>query len=388
MKRSNRHNGVSDSLPSIASLQHKSTPEFRGIKAAYIHGSSFSEIVETPSLSNILADLKHQDFGRGKAVAFAAGACASEARRLYFVTFDASDLTCYTSRAYLWLIRSLWHRKADSSALLGAHCMRSHRAQTIHKTFAKRCACYRLGSNSAQRHAFRACSVMPKLSNRELDVWELYDEMQPQKWLAWRSLLKVDLLPIWLLLRTRPLCLSGIQANHLISYHGRYQSECPLQNKKMVSKPIQAAIVIPDVYAPVESLDEKPCKIRRITRACDYCHRRSIKCRARETPNDKRCQNCFEFAQACTYDRPIRRRGAKKRSPSSEVAGRRRELVEEVSPVIATNPLEAGPGVSFTAYGHARVSKSDGPDWRAPDMANQAMIMDLVEIYFEIIYPL
>jgi hypothetical protein len=158
----------------------------------------------------------------------------------------------------------------------------------------------------------------------------------------------------------------------------------------MVSKPNPATANAPEAYTPVNHTDEKPRKIRRITRACDYCHRRSIKCRARENANDKQCQNCFEFAQACTYDRPVRRRGAKKRSLSPEIANRHQERVEKSSStlLVAKHDLDGAPRGSFTAYGHARVSKSNGPDWRAPDMANQAMIMDLVEIYFEIIYPL
>lgn len=143
-------------------------------------------------------------------------------------------------------------------------------------------------------------------------------------------------------------------------------------------------------YAQAEIPNQKPRKIRRITRACDYCHRRSIKCRDRQDPQDPRCQNCYEFAQPCTYDRPMKRRGAKKRSPSLETAVSRHEQTNRVSGG-APNGVHftpAGPPGDFTAYGHASVSKSKESDWQAPELASQAMIMDLVEIYFEIVYPM
>jgi hypothetical protein len=158
----------------------------------------------------------------------------------------------------------------------------------------------------------------------------------------------------------------------------------------MVFKPDSPALTSHEAYPLTDRADGKPRKIRRITRACDYCHRRSIKCKVRDTPNDKRCHNCYEFAQPCTYNRPTRRRGAKKRSPSPEAVNGNQERINDIlhTPVRPSNPSDAPPQAIFTAYGQARVSKSRGPDWRAPDVANQAMIMDLVEIYFEIIYPL
>lgn len=158
----------------------------------------------------------------------------------------------------------------------------------------------------------------------------------------------------------------------------------------MASEPHSVARTSHEADPRIEAADEKPHKTRRITRACDYCHRRSIKCRVRDTPNDNQCHNCYAFAQPCTYNRPTRRRGAKRRSPLPEaVPGdqvHRTSIVHTPAP--PRNASTAAPRASFTAYGHACVSKSRGPDWRAPDLASQAMIMDLVEIYFEIIYPL
>ncbi|KAH7077842.1 hypothetical protein BKA63DRAFT_509185 [Paraphoma chrysanthemicola] len=55
---------------------------------------------------------------------------------------------------------------------------------------------------------------------------------------------------------------------------------------------------------PVER--HKPKKFLRASRACDFCHKRSIKCQPSNT-SPGRCQNCVDFNVPCTYDRPLRR---------------------------------------------------------------------------------
>lgn len=158
----------------------------------------------------------------------------------------------------------------------------------------------------------------------------------------------------------------------------------------MVLKPDTTAANTHETYAKREPVDEKPRKVRRITRACDYCHRRSIKCTASQNLNDERCQNCYEFAQPCTYDRPTRRRGAKRRSPSAEAANGYRDHGKKAvsTPGSTKNAVDQWNQGGFTTYGHARVSKSQGKDWSPPEVASQDMIMNLIEIYFEIVYPL
>ena len=102
-------------------------------------------------------------------------------------------------------------------------------------------------------------------------------------------------------------------------------------------------------------------KRRRITRACDYCNQRSIRCRPAEG-NDSTCANCRDFNQPCTYQRKVRRRGPQRQLTCS-----------------TTNPTPA----RFEDYD----VEQSGPRWKAPFIANQASIMDLVELYFEIVYP-
>jgi hypothetical protein len=53
---------------------------------------------------------------------------------------------------------------------------------------------------------------------------------------------------------------------------------------------------------------DRPKKLQRISQACDLCHRRSIRCRPSNENAEHQCQNCFDFAVECTYNRPSRRR--------------------------------------------------------------------------------
>lgn len=53
--------------------------------------------------------------------------------------------------------------------------------------------------------------------------------------------------------------------------------------------------------------NQAPAKKKRISRACDFCHDRSTKCR--QNPDGGSCLVCLEFQQACTYNRPEKKRG-------------------------------------------------------------------------------
>jgi hypothetical protein len=143
--------------------------------------------------------------------------------------------------------------------------------------------------------------------------------------------------------------------------------------------------------------DKQPRKARRISRACDYCHHRSIRCRACPEGDGNRCQNCVDFEQACTYDRPVKRRGAKVRLRSGSattvntdrngtyhapvsVASSWGGVNGEVQPSF-TSPVSSRPDMD-------RLNGNSSAEWRAPNIASQAVIMDLVEIYFEVVYPM
>jgi hypothetical protein len=138
----------------------------------------------------------------------------------------------------------------------------------------------------------------------------------------------------------------------------------------------------------------RPKKQTRISRACDFCHRRSIRCRP--TPDDNnRCQNCSDFGIDCTFTRPLKRRGTKRKprphsqnyeSPSGEHANL---LLHLTNPQI--NQREPSYGAS-----HERVesglkvkfSIDLSEDHQALVLNNLAKIQDLVTVYFEVVYPM
>lgn len=140
---------------------------------------------------------------------------------------------------------------------------------------------------------------------------------------------------------------------------------------------------------------DAPRKVRRISRACDYCHHRSIRCRASEEGDGKRCQNCVDFNQACTYNRPAKRRGVKARQRSNSATSSPLEDQPQASrpePLSYRNGLDAQQHTPQTPPINDATQASSNPSnpdsWRAPYVASQALIMDLVEVYFEVIYPM
>ncbi|KAL9092228.1 MAG: hypothetical protein Q9159_000987 [Coniocarpon cinnabarinum] len=105
----------------------------------------------------------------------------------------------------------------------------------------------------------------------------------------------------------------------------------------------------------------------RATRACDFCHSRSIRCRQppsvpgveNSSANPGECQNCVEYQRPCTYTRPLKKRGAQSNR-------------------------------SRNAPKPAQSSSSDAvaPAFRAPDIISDEAISNLIDIYFETIYPI
>ena len=61
----------------------------------------------------------------------------------------------------------------------------------------------------------------------------------------------------------------------------------------------------------IPASERRTTKSRRISRACDYCHQRSIRC---INAGGSQCQKCIEFDQPCTYERAVKKRGVKPKS--------------------------------------------------------------------------
>ncbi|PQE05763.1 C6 transcription factor protein [Rutstroemia sp. NJR-2017a BVV2] len=115
---------------------------------------------------------------------------------------------------------------------------------------------------------------------------------------------------------------------------------------------------------PQSEFDAPRRKARRIPRACDFCHRRSIRCRVSSTDPTK-CQNCADFGEPCTNNRPAKKRGVR---PLAERAG--------------------DSAVPSTAIIPGGIEQHISEAWKAPAIAPQALVMNLVKVYFEVVYPI
>lgn len=117
----------------------------------------------------------------------------------------------------------------------------------------------------------------------------------------------------------------------------------------------------------------KGVKRRRVTQACDYCHQRSIRCRISESDPSQRCQNCVSFDQPCTRNRPAKKRGVKPRN--SDFTSDESTVPASLGPQPAPSQIPAP-------------QPRDNGHWRAPHVAGQALIVDLIEVYFDVVYPI
>ncbi|KAJ5436965.1 hypothetical protein N7445_007850 [Penicillium cf. griseofulvum] len=151
-------------------------------------------------------------------------------------------------------------------------------------------------------------------------------------------------------------------------------------------------------------MSQQPRKLQRVSMACDFCNRRSIKCSESGDPLD-RCQNCMDFDLPCTFDRPMKRRGIKTRTRAS---GRGPQFVR--APVnyaiptaasIASGGSASGPSTShspyrasiFADYGWSATEVDDhdrvlDSSWKAFAIACDRQIRNLVQVYLEIVYPM
>ncbi|KAJ5164375.1 uncharacterized protein N7500_006205 [Penicillium coprophilum] len=196
-------------------------------------------------------------------------------------------------------------------------------------------------------------------------------------------------------------------------------------------------------------MSQKPRKLQRVSKACkiptfnfvlhlrlaivppdctkfpahvastgDFCNRRSIKCGRSEDPLG-RCQNCADFDVPCTFDRPAKRRGVKAGTrasmretpllaktpvpenvlplaPSSQATGRMSTSSASRSsyyPESAHRPSLTGDLWStFNAGGVATEGYDDDGalrnSWNAFAVACDRQIRNLVQVYFEIVYPI
>ncbi|KAJ5983864.1 hypothetical protein N7481_005963 [Penicillium waksmanii] len=161
-------------------------------------------------------------------------------------------------------------------------------------------------------------------------------------------------------------------------------------------------------------MSQKPRKLQRVSKACDFCNRRSIKC-TRGEDQLGRCQNCADFDVACTFDRPAKRRGVKAGTrlnaressvttpmPESipiarvtlpDSASRSSVSRSSTYPESGHRPsLTGDPWSSFNSgWSTAEGYDDDGAlrnSWKAFAIASDRQIRNLVQVYFEIVYPI
>lgn len=148
----------------------------------------------------------------------------------------------------------------------------------------------------------------------------------------------------------------------------------------------------------------------------DFCNRRSIKCSSSSSGDALgRCQNCVDFDVACTFDRPAKRRGVKAGSRVTRDAPVAKAISDH-SPVVPVPVLDRGErssasrssmvpdsggprpswtGDPWTAF-NTGWSTTEGYDddgalrnsWKAFAIASDQQIRNLVQVYFEIVYPM
>ncbi|KAL4928065.1 putative C6 transcription factor [Aspergillus undulatus] len=150
-------------------------------------------------------------------------------------------------------------------------------------------------------------------------------------------------------------------------------------------------------------MSHRPRKFQRVSKACDFCNRRSIKCNKNNGPLAP-CQNCVDFDVPCTYDRPARRRGARRNA--SPTASQTTQPIAPGQQVARDEDLRAAPGILPNTVAKCRTSNASweslngvhsvaGPSdgsamtpWKAFATACQDTIRDLAQVYLEIVYPI
>ncbi|KAI4719898.1 hypothetical protein E4T48_03914 [Aureobasidium sp. EXF-10727] len=151
---------------------------------------------------------------------------------------------------------------------------------------------------------------------------------------------------------------------------------------------------------------DRPRKLQRISQACDLCHRRSIRCRPSNEDQD-RCQNCYDFDVACTYERPSKRKKhpqapaapAQPAQPSARSSTSRNALSSDLVSAATTAPSttnstrndSVGKANEF-ALVPALASNGDTTEldlpWKVFALSSEPIIFDLFDVYMEIVYPL
>jgi hypothetical protein len=137
----------------------------------------------------------------------------------------------------------------------------------------------------------------------------------------------------------------------------------------------------------------KPKKLRRISRACDFCNKRSMRCKPSQEEAHG-CQNCVDFDIACTFLRPAKKRGVKghRRAPRVEKLRSSSHGHADLLLELANSRSNPWRSNSPDRNGRNRSSLPIAIDAPAEHMdmllENLDKVQDLVSVYFEVVYPM
>ncbi|KAM0282152.1 hypothetical protein ACHAQH_003192 [Verticillium albo-atrum] len=154
--------------------------------------------------------------------------------------------------------------------------------------------------------------------------------------------------------------------------------------------------------------ESRPRRLLRVSKACDYCHHRRIKCRASQSDPD-RCQNCADFDIECESSRPLKRgktaaanrAGCLAHAPTPSPANSSTEPVLHSGRYGTLNghanggavrppPLPPSSAAPLLNGAGSRDKKDDSlsPAWKAFAHASSPLVRKLLAVYFETVYPI
>ncbi|BGO89591.1 hypothetical protein NBRC10512_005097 [Rhodotorula toruloides] len=115
---------------------------------------------------------------------------------------------------------------------------------------------------------------------------------------------------------------------------------------------------------------------KRVSRACDFCHKRGLKCSGKPEEPDGACSSCQKHHVVCTFDRP-----AKKRGP----APRPRPTTTSDFTFASSSSALSTPTLSTYA---AAPYPSPANGWRPPVLVPVYALLKVLAIYHETAYPI
>ncbi|OIW29300.1 hypothetical protein CONLIGDRAFT_633460 [Coniochaeta ligniaria NRRL 30616] len=145
----------------------------------------------------------------------------------------------------------------------------------------------------------------------------------------------------------------------------------------------------------------RPRRLLRNSKACDFCHKRRIKCQS-DPLNPARCQNCTDFDIACTFTRPSKRARSSPtaRAPAPQTASLVQAALPPSNDTEETGPLPASHREPRLNHGRGELNDAGtsvvdnrwtqplSPAWQRFARASTPVVKKLLSVYQEIVHPI